>query len=161
MEPLDVRVTPSLLDRLTDHAPSSRSESPPTRSQGVRTMKAALWRDLTALLNTKRCEQEVAEQYGEISRSLLNYGLPDFTSFSLKSPVDQNKIRRALESAIRRFEPRLEKVTVSLNSPNDTDSALQFRVDAFLRVEPAPEPVSFEAVLQSDTGQILVVGDGR
>ena len=161
MEPFEARVTPSLLDRLTDHTPGSRGENPFSRLQALRVLKASLWRDLSALLNTKRREEEVPEQFTESNRSLLTYGLPDFSSYGLKSEVAQNRLRRAIEAAIRRFEPRLENVTVALEPSNETDRALRFRVDAFLRVEPAPEPVSFETLLQPESGQFVVVGEKR
>ena len=108
MDDLDPRITPSLLDRLTDHEPGIRDEPVLSRNQGLRALKAALWRDMNALLNTKRREEELSDQFVEATRSLLTYGLPDFTAYSLKSPADQNRLRRAIEAAIRRFEPRLE-----------------------------------------------------
>jgi type VI secretion system protein ImpF len=161
VEPFDARVTPSLLDRLTDHTPGSRGENPFSRLQALRVLKASLWRDLSALLNTKRREEEVPEQFTESNRSLLTYGLPDFSSYGLKSEAAQNRLRRAIEAAVRRFEPRLENVTVALEPPQETDRALRFRVDGFLRIEPAPEPVSFETLLQPETGRFVVVGDNR
>ena len=161
MEPFEARVTPSLLDRLTDFAPASREENPLTRSQSIRTLKASLWRDLSALLNTKRREEEVPEEFTEANNSLLTFGLPDFTSFGLSNPGDQSRLRRAIEAAIRRFEPRLEKVTVVFEPPEETGGALQFRVDAFLRIEPSPEPVSFETMLQSDSRHFVVLGENR
>src|SRR6266542_6569827 len=118
-EELEPRIVPSLLDRLTDHEPTHRDESVPSRSQSLRALKAALWRDMNALLNTKRREEEIPEQYAETARSLLTYGLPDFTSYSLKSPADQNRLRRAIESAIRRFEPRLERINVTIELPDE------------------------------------------
>jgi type VI secretion system protein ImpF len=161
VEPFEARVTPSLLDRLTDHAPGSRWEDPLGRLQALRVLKASLWRDLSALLNTKRREEEVPEQFTETNRSLLTYGLPDFSSYGIKSEAAQNRLRRAIEAAIRRFEPRLENVTVALEPTQETDRSLRFRVDAFLRVDPAPEPVSFETLLQPESGQFVVVGENR
>lgn len=161
MERFEARVTPSLLDRLTDYQPSVSSENPLSRTQALRALKASLWRDLGALLNTKRREEEVPPDFVEANESLLTYGLPDFSAYSLKNPGDQHKLRRAIETAIRRFEKRLEKVTVIFETPEDTSSALHFRVDGYLRVDPAPEPISFETLLQPDLYQFVVVGDER
>jgi type VI secretion system protein ImpF len=127
----------------------------------MRALKASLWRDLSALLNTKRREEEVPEQFTETNRSLLTYGLPDFSSYGLNSEAAQSRLRRAIEATIRRFEPRLENVNVALEKTQDTDRALRFRVNAFLRVEPAPEPISFETLLQPESGQFVVVGENR
>ena len=38
------------------------------------------------------------------------------------------------------------------------DRALRFRIEALLRVEPAPEPVTFDAVLQLNTQKYVVQG---
>ena len=161
MDEIDPRIVPSLLDRLTDHEPGHRDEREASRSQGLRALKAALWRDMNALLNTKRRDEEVPEQYAESARSLLSYGLPDFTAYSLKSPADQNRLRRAIETAIRRFEPRLERVNVTIELPDEADPTLRFRVDALLQVEPAPEPVSFETVLPPGSSHFVIVGEDR
>jgi type VI secretion system protein ImpF len=161
VERFEARVTPSLLDRLTDFQPSVGGENPLSRTQALRALKQSLWRDLSNLLNTKRREQEIPAEFTETNESLLTYGLPDFSSFSLKNPTDQHKLRRAIETTIRRFERRLEKVTVIFDPPEDTDAALHFRVDALLRVDPAPEPISFETLLQPDSYQFVVVGDER
>lgn len=132
-----------------------------SRLQAMRALKASLWRDLSVLLNTKRREEEIPEQFSEANQSLLTFGLPDFSSYSLKSPSDRNRLRRAIETAIRRFEPRLEKVTVTVDEPDETSAALHFRVDALLRVDPAPEPVSFETLLQPESSHFVVVGGDR
>jgi type VI secretion system protein ImpF len=161
VDDLDPRITPSLLDRLTDHEPGIRDEPVMSRNQGLRALKAALWRDMNALLNTKRREEELPEQYVETTKSLLTFGIPDFTAYSLKSPGDQNRLRRAIEAAIRRFEPRLEKINVTIQLPDETDPSMRFRVDAFLQIEPAPEPVSFETVLPPGTSRFLIVGEDR
>lgn len=161
MDKFEARVTPSLLDRLTDFQPTVKSENPLSRTQALRALKASLWRDLGALLNTKRRDEEIPQEFTEANESLLTYGLPDFTAFSLKNPTDQHRLRRAIETTIRRFERRLEKVTVTFDTPEDVDAALHFRVDAWLRVDPAPEPISFETLLQPDSYQFVVVGDER
>src|SRR5262249_26040982 len=129
--------------------------------QSLREMKLALCRDLGALLNTKRTESDVPEDFEQANASLAAFGLPDFTSFSLKNPADQNRLRRAIEQAIRTFEPRLTPVEVTLTERNELDPILRFRVEALLRVEPSPEPVTFDTVLQSDTGHFLVEGETK
>jgi type VI secretion system protein ImpF len=161
VHPFEARVVPSLLDRLTDHQPSVSSENPLSRTQVLRAVKQSLWRDLSNLLNTKRADEEVPPDFAECNDSLLTYGLPDFTSYSMKSPYDQAKLQRVVENTIRRFERRLERVKVIVEPPDDTNSALHFRVDAFLIVKPAPEPISFETLLQPDSYQFVVVGDER
>lgn len=156
----DVRVRLSILDRLIDEDPESTSEAPLSRHQSIRMLKNALVRDLGALLNTKRRETEVSEEFPELRQSLLTFGLPDFTSFSLRSPFEQNRLRREVESTIRRFEPRLTGVAVELE-PRGPDVALHFRVNAQLKMEPEPEPVRFDTVLEADTCHFHVASEDR
>ena len=63
--------------------------------------------------------------------------------------------------AIRRFEPRLEKVTVRIELPDESNPSMRFRVDAPLQVEPAPEPVSFETILPPGSSHFVIVGEDR
>jgi len=157
----DVRVKLSLLDRLSDDDTDVTSDRPVSRYQSIRMLKAALVRDLGALLNTKRRETEVPEEFVELRQSLLAFGLPDFVSFGLRNPLDQSRLRREVESTIRRFEPRLLGVTVQLEPRGEFDSGLRFRVDAQLKMEPAPEPVRFDTILEADTCHFVIGGESR
>src|SRR6516162_4504881 len=152
------RVNLSVLDRLIDLDPSSSHEDAPSRMRSVRELKDALWRDLNALLNTRRMEHPFSSDFKECNTSLLVFGLPDFTPLSLRSPDDQQRLGEAIETAIRTFEPRLSEVSVSPEPRNELDPILRYRVEAVLDIEPAPEPISFDTVLEADTGQFSVTG---
>lgn len=155
----ETRLVPSLLDRLLDDSPEASSEPASARMQDVRDLKAAVGRDLQALLNTRReALDELPSDYAEVTRSLVNYGLPDFSALSVVSMDDRGRMARVLEEAIVLFEPRLERVQVTLEPPRTHDQALRFRVEALLRVRPSPEPVTFDAVLQLSTQQYDVRG---
>jgi len=147
------------LDRLLDDEPGTSREPIPNRFQNLRELKKAVTRDLEDLLNTRQeMLEELPSEFAEVSRSLVSYGLPDFTSFSLLSKHDRNRIRRAVEQAIANFEPRLARVNVTLEPPRDNDRALRFHIEALLRLEPAPELVTFDAVLQLTTQRYVVQG---
>jgi type VI secretion system protein ImpF len=152
----EIRITPSVLDRLIDYEPEITREPPPSRSKSLRQLKQAVLRDLEYLLNTRQTVDWVTSDLKELNNSLAVYGLPDFASVSIKSPSEQNRLQRSLESAISTFEPRLEDVIVTIMPIDDLRRSLHFRIDARLRVEPAPEPVTFDAVLQLSSGQYLV-----
>jgi type VI secretion system protein ImpF len=152
-------IIPSILDRLLDDEPQIPRELLPNRFQDLRQLKKGVTRDLEALLNTRQeVLGELPDEFTELSRSLATYGLPDFSSFSLLSQHDRNRIRRALEQAIATFEPRLERVRVALEPPREHDHTLRFRVEAWLRVEPAPEPVTFDTILRLNTQEYVVQG---
>lgn len=156
----NISLVPSILDRLLDEDPKTSQEPIPNRFQTVRQLKRSVASDLEALLNTRRSLllEEVPSDFSEINRSLLSYGLPDFTSANLTSEDDRSRIRRSLERAIAAFEPRLDRVRVTVDHPEKHDRALRFRIDALLRVEPAREPVTFDAVLQLNTQRYRVQG---
>jgi type VI secretion system protein ImpF len=149
-------ITPSALDRLIDYEPEHAREAPASRTQTLRDLKNSVRRDLEWLLNTRQVVGGVPEGLKELSRSLAAYGLPDFSSVSVKSPSDQTRMERALEAAIRDFEPRLQDVKVTLMLVRDTEQKMRFRIDARLRVPPAPEPVTFDTVLQGNSNQYVV-----
>ena len=155
----ELSILPSVLDRLLDDEPGTSREPIPNRFQNLRELKKAVTRDLEDLLNTRQeMLEELPSEFAEVSRSLVSYGLPDFTSFSLLSKHDRNRIRRAVEQAIANFEPRLARVNVTLEPPRDNDRALRFHIEALLRLEPAPELVTFDAVLQLTTQRYVVQG---
>jgi type VI secretion system protein ImpF len=156
----ELNVTPSILDRLIDNEPLLAADPPETRLQSVRKLKAALRRDLEWLLNTRRIPDEIPESLQEVYRSVYNYGLPDFSHVSLSSPRDRNRLLRGLESAIGIFEPRLVDVKVMLvDQGSATSRMMRFQIDGLLKMDPAPEQVSFDTVLELSTGDYQVKGE--
>src|ERR1700694_5500950 len=89
-------VTLSVLDRLIDYEPKSRTESMPTAAQSLRAMKAALRRDLEWLMNTRRVIDDLPESCTELQRSVYHYGLPDISSMSIFSTTDQNLLLKTI-----------------------------------------------------------------
>jgi type VI secretion system protein ImpF len=157
--PREPDIVPSVLDRLLDDEPGQTRESLPYRTDDVRGLKRAVARDLETLLNTRQeALEEIPESFEEVRRSLLTYGLPDFSASSLLSPRDRARIRRALEDAIAAFEPRLERVRITLEESQPTERAMRFKVEGWLRIDPAPEPVAFDTVLQLTTREYVVQG---
>ncbi len=133
----------------------------PVTAVSFRELKKSVSRDIEQLLNTKRELLEgVKGSYKEISGSLLMYGLPDFTSYSLLNSQHRKQIRRVVEEALGKFEPRLKSIRVTLEAQDKFDPTLRFRIDGLLRTDAASEPVSFDASLQLTTSQYSVRGSG-
>ena len=125
----------------------------------IRQLKDSVARDLGALLNTRQeLQLGVPEEYQELKGSLLEYGVPDFTSLSLMSMPDRKRIRREVERTITMFEPRLRSVRVVLEPAKKFDQVLRFRIDALLQLDESAEPVSFDAVLHMTTCEYAVRG---
>ena len=152
----EIRILPSVFDRLLDETTETAQ---PNHYYDVRDLKRVVGRDLEALLNTRQETLEpLPSDFTETNRSILTYGLPDFSALTLASQDDRNHVRRTLEQAITTFEPRLERVRVIIDDPRPFDRGLHFRIEAVLRVDPAPEAVTFDAVLQLTTQEYRVQG---
>jgi type VI secretion system protein ImpF len=151
-------VTLSVLDRLVDQEPERKLEPPLTRAQSLRDLKAALRRDLEWLLNTRRTIEESPASLKELEHSLYNYGLPDVSSLYLRSPNDQEILLTAIKTAINLFEPRLLNVKVTLEPPADDTRVVRFTIEGLLRMDPAPEHILFDTVLEPTSGQYQVKG---
>jgi len=135
-----------------------RKPAPPSLS--LRELKAAVARDIEALLNSRReLLFDVPEEFEHVRKSVLMFGLPDFTSYSLLNPQDRKTVRRAVEDTLTNFEPRLKSVRVTLEARDKYDMVLRFRINALLRTDPAPEPILLDAALHVVTSQYTVRGD--
>jgi type VI secretion system protein ImpF len=157
----DQRLVPSVIDRLIDERPRSAQAPPEAAAPSLPQLKEAVKRDLEWLLNSRQVLADLPGELRQLDRSLLTYGLPDFTSATLSNTADQDLLRRSVEDAIRRFEPRLrrfnkEQPMVTLEPPRPLDRSLRFRIDAMLIVEPEPQPISFDSVLQLNTKMFVV-----
>lgn len=152
----EVRVTPSVLDRLLDFEPRNQNEAPKSNSRSVAELKQSVRRDLEWLLNSRSYHAEIDEKAEEIRKSVVTYGLPDFTGMSVRNRHDMKKLKKALEEAIKRFEPRFLDVKLVVDDPDNKDRMIKFRIEAFLNMEPAPEPVTFDTVLELGSGDFVV-----
>lgn len=155
----ELQVTNSVLDRLLDYEPEISREPLASRSKSLRQLKQAVRRDLEWLLNTRQPVMGLATEMKETNNSVVTYGLPDFTHLSIDSASDQKFIKREIEETVRRFEQRLESVIVTIEPVSSVERILRFRIDARLKIDPAPEPITFDTVLQLGSGQYVVQGD--
>jgi|SRR5579885_1101026 len=157
----DSAVTLSVLDRLIDLDPRNSKEAPLTRAQSERMLRDGVRRDLEWLLNTRRIAVPPDEGLKELNRSIYIFGLPDFTGFSIATPDDQSKLIRQLQNAIRIFEPRIAKPRIiPLEAESPSTRTLRFRIEGLLLMDPAPEHISFDTVLQLTSGRYEVQNAG-
>jgi type VI secretion system protein ImpF len=152
-------VTQSVLERLIDRDPGV-AEPQPNRARSVRLLKTSLRRDLEWLLNARRTPEAVGREFGSLERSLYNYGLPDITALNRESSRDRQRLVRILEQAIAIFEPRLKRIrVVETQAANGAQHILRFQIEGLLDMDPAPELISFDTVLQLSSGEYQVKGD--
>ncbi len=152
----------SVLDRLIDTDPHSSAEAALTWAQSVRELKRALRRDLEWLLNTRRIVEPAPEGFNQLRESLYHFGLPDVTSASAESTDTRNWLRRQVEETITLFEPRLSGVRVTVSAVGElARREVRFVVEALLRMEPSPEQVVFDTVLEISSSTFEVKGQAN
>ncbi len=140
---------PSIIDRLLDNEPHIKIEAEKDRHQQLRELRNSVRRDLENLLNARYRMVEPASKFEELSKSLLNYGLPDLATVNITDTDKKKEFTRNLERILREYEPRFKSVRVTfIDNQEKVDRTLRFRVNATLYADPAPEVVVFDSVLE-------------
>ena len=138
-----------LFDRLVD-VPDWNEQEQPLRILNREQLKASVRRELDRLLNT-RCSIPL-HLLAEEERSVINYGIPDFSSLSPHNADDHVLIASIVGQTITAFEPRLRNVRVDVGPAFTAESALWLNINAELVVGMFAEPVSFPLTLNGKTG---------
>ncbi|MFT7639767.1 MAG: type VI secretion system protein ImpF [Pirellulaceae bacterium] len=157
--PEDTPLVPTVMDRLmglVDKRGAAYGDA-----MTVEEMKASVQRDLENLLNTRWRVSAWPPTLEELERSVINYGIPDFSGSSLTSAADREEFRRILENAIRVHEPRFLKVRVTIDQDKAVERTLHFKIDAELRTHPNPEPVIFDSSVEPLSHRICVKSETR
>jgi type VI secretion system protein ImpF len=154
-------VRQSLLDRLSDDKPQVGVDPVPGYLESRETLVASLRRDLESLLNTRRVPDTSPEEFEELSRSVYHYGLPDVAEVSWDSADAHARLLRQVKEAIAAFEPRLANVRVTQplqSAVGIQQRELRFVIHGLLRMDPNPEQVVFDTVLELASGEYEVKG---
>ncbi|MBN8890239.1 MAG: type VI secretion system baseplate subunit TssE [Rhodospirillales bacterium] len=146
-----------LLDRLMDDSPAEPRDPPMSATEALAALRLSVRRDLEALLNARRRWRSWPTELRELAASPIGYGIPDFTSGAMNEAGRRETLRAEVEATIRRFEPRMVTVKVSLiESTDKLDATLRLRIDGLLHADPAPEPVAFDTMVDSTTADVYV-----
>lgn len=146
-----------LLDRLIDAEPERGSNGSVSALESVERLRRSVHRDLEALLNARRPWRSVPDALATLRLSPIGYGIPDFTAGAFNDRRQREALRTEIEETIRRFEPRLTQIQVHL--ADDVDllrTTLRLRIDALLRVDPAPEPIVFDTMVDTTTADVTL-----
>jgi type VI secretion system protein ImpF len=155
------RIRLPLLDRLLDADPEAPRDPPVTVQYAVDLLRQAVRRDLESLLNARRRRRPPPAGLTELAASPVGYGVPDPTAGSFTEEDRREALAAEVEASVRRFEPRLASLRVTLAKParenrDLLDRTLRLRVDAVLRSDPVPEHVTFETLLRPITFDVAV-----
>jgi type VI secretion system protein ImpF len=156
----DERLKPSLLDRLTDDAPSETREGLRERFATARSLRDSVVRDLAWLLNSVRLSsvQDLAA-YPYAAKSVLNFGLPDLAGRTLSS-IDVSALESELRQALLDYEPRLIADTVRVSVQDVANEVgpnnMQFTIEAMLSAYPAPLGLWLRTEIDLETGDVSI-----
>jgi type VI secretion system protein ImpF len=146
-----------LLDKLLDAEPERAQDRPVAATESVERLHRAVRRDVEALLNARRPWRSPPRTMPGLRLSPLGYGLADFTAGAFQGRAQREALRAEIEETIRRFEPRLAGVQVSLaEDGGPLRATLRMRIEGLLRVQPAPEPVAFDTAVDVTTADVTV-----
>ena len=149
-----IEVRMPLFDRLVDRDLWLRRELRSMRTLDRRGLRESVRRELEQLFNT-RCPIP-SHRLSLRPRSVIDYGISDFSTFSARKYEDRQRLADVLRRAIEAYEPRLAQVHVEVEPMAGDDFTLVARIDAMLVVENVPEPVSFTTTLQTKEGSAEV-----
>ena len=153
------RLQPSLLDRLTDHAPGDLKERRDERVIDVARLREIIQRDLSWLLNTTNLESTFdADLLPNVARSVLNYGLAE-VSGEYSTARRAELIRASIERAIGLHEPRIIPGSVDVTlSPDDArgEMTVAFDIHADMWAQPLPLELYLRSVVDVTTGEVSV-----
>jgi type VI secretion system protein ImpF len=147
----------SLLDRLIDADPEQLHDAPVSATETVSQLRRSVHRDVEALLNARRPWRSVPDSFPVLRLSPLGFGIPDFTAGAFNDRRQREILRAEIEDTIRRFEPRLVQVQVQLaEEDGQLRTTLHLRIDAMLRMDPAPEPIIFDTMVDTTTADVVL-----
>jgi type VI secretion system lysozyme-like protein len=148
-----------LFERLTDTEPGVASEREPFRIHDRDALCESVRREVARLLNTRcPCPERLRETD---ERTILEYGIPDFSSLSAASQADRSRLAEMIEQAVSAYEPRLRHIRVALEPAPQRPFALRGRIEARLVTGTVNEPISFPILVQSRDGELELIGLGE
>lgn len=157
------RLQPSLLDRLTDLEPESKTESRDDRVINIRRLRDIIRRDLAWLLNSNSQGTLIdAEQYPHVSNSVLNFGVREVAG-DFSTEIRAAEIRKAIQRAIIKFEPRIKDGTLEVVARKDKKSSqtiIEFDIHADMWAQPLPMELYLRSQIDLTTGQLSLQSVG-
>lgn len=155
------RLQPALLDRLTDHEPTQRTEQADSVYVTDSRLRAALLRDLGWLLNASNASGHIDfDGLAHAEQSALNYGMAPLAG-KLLSDLDWKDVELNVTQAIMTFEPRILPETLAVTLLPSFDSlnhhnTLQFEIRCQFWSMPYPLELLLKTSLDLETGQVVV-----
>ncbi|MEJ5030564.1 type VI secretion system baseplate subunit TssE [Comamonas sp. MYb69] len=153
---------PTLLDRLTDHAPQRQNDTLSEIVVSRKQLRQIILRDLSWLLNATNADSDAAfQEFPQVRRSTLNYGLPAFSG-KRASDVKLGELEDEMRSAIALFEPRVMTSTLAVRAivSSDNEAAhntVVFEIRGQIWAYPYPIEMLLKSSIDLETGSVSLL----
>jgi type VI secretion system protein ImpF len=147
-----------LFEKLIDLDPKSSADPQVFRVMNLEDLKASIKRELERLIDTRRAvslDESIAEDKarGANPRTVLDFGIPDWTTLAPFDVAGREAYARAVCTAIKAFEPRLIEPKVELADHLARYNKLVFVITGHVKlgtlIEPVSFPIDFRSVARS------------
>lgn len=142
-----------LFDRLIDDAPEAQREHPKKVLLNRAQVLESIVNEVSRLLNTRlSATAKIYSLYRDQDYGLglpWMYGIPDFTSIDPANKTQWSRIASLFEKAICYFEPRLQKVNVSLDHFDGQTQRLYVSIRGQVVMKEFQQPVAFGVEVNS------------
>ena len=153
---------PTLLDRLTDHAPLRDKDSIAEIVISRKQLRQIILRDLSWLLNATNADSDPdLHSFPHARLSALNFGLPAFSG-KRASDVKLADLEEEIRQAIALFEPRVMKETLFVRGivSNDNEAAhnmVIFEIRGQIWAHPYPIEMLLKSSIDLETGSVSLL----
>lgn len=156
---LTERLQPSLLDRLTDDAPTERQETRAHRAIDISRLREIIKRDLAWLLNTNNIENMIdTKAYPNVTCSVLNYGVGEVAG-EYSTSQRAELIRKSIHRAISIHEPRIITGSSAVElreEDNKGETQIAFDIHADMWAQPVPLELFLRSKVDVTTGEVTL-----
>lgn len=153
------RLQPSLLDRLTDDAPTEKQETRAHRAIDLGRLREIIQRDLSWLLNTNSLGAMLDhERFPHVAKSVLNYGVREVAGeFSTSGRAEF--IRKSIHNAIAIHEPRIITGSAAVELRTEEargETQIAFDIHADMWAQPVPLELYLRSKVDVTTGEVTL-----
>lgn len=143
-----------LFDRLVEGRTESGRPAALPQVLNAGALREAVRQDLSRLLNTRSALRGSLRQLAE--GTVLDYGLPDFSSLTPASDADRNLLASLVARAVAAHEPRLVNTRAVVRPDPANPKAVYGILSGSLRIGAIYEPVTFQMTIEigSQTKQV-------